>query len=97
MRLDSRTAAIIGSLSSNRVGDGLFAVDVFARLHGIDQDAHVPVVGRGDDHGVDIFAVEQRAVVSVFLGVRRMRGFGGDQVRFVDIAHAPQYRSTRPD
>ena len=34
----------------------LFAVDVLAGVHGVDGDILVPVVGRGDDDGVDIRA-----------------------------------------
>ena len=36
------------------VGDRLFQVNVFARRQGIACHAHVPVVGGGDEHRVDI-------------------------------------------
>ncbi len=42
----------------------LFAVDVLAGLHGVDGGALVPVVGGGDDDGVDVFAGEDLAVVA---------------------------------
>ncbi len=69
-----------------RMSDGLFAISILARLQRIRQHPHVPMVGRGDDHGIHVLAVEQRAMVAVFLGVRGMRGFGGDQMRFVNVA-----------
>ena len=43
---------------------GLFAVDVFAGLHGVDGGLLVPVVGGADDDGVDIFAREDLVVVA---------------------------------
>ena len=42
----------------------LLAVHVLARLAGVDRHQRVPVVGRGDDDGVDVLAVEQLAVVA---------------------------------
>ena len=47
----------------------LLAVDVLARLHGVDADLGVPVVGRADDDGVDVLAVEELAVVLVDVGL----------------------------
>ena len=43
---------------------GLFAVDIFAGFHGVDSGLFVPVVGRGDDHGVNIVAGEDLVVVA---------------------------------
>ena len=37
-----------------RVGDGLFEVDVFAGGDGVGGHADVPVVGRGDEDGVEV-------------------------------------------
>ena len=51
------------------VADGLLAVDVLAGHHGVDRRQGVPVVGRGDDDGVDVLAVEQLAIVLDGLGV----------------------------
>src|SRR5207244_1295923 len=49
------------------LGDGeaerLLAVDVLARLAGVDGDQGVPVIRRGDDHRIDVLEVEQLAVV----------------------------------
>ena len=47
------------------VGEGLLDVDVLARLAGPDGGQGVPVVGRGDGHGVDGLVVEQLAEVAV--------------------------------
>ena len=75
-------------------GDGvrqrLFAVDVLARLaraHGLQG---VPMVGRADDHGVDVLAFEQLAEVAVdvalaVLGGHRLLGVG--RTLLVDVAH----------
>ena len=43
---------------------GLFAIDVFARLHRIDGGLLVPMVGGGDDNGIDILASQDLAVVA---------------------------------
>src|SRR5262249_40300534 len=45
------------------------AVDVLAGLHGVNADLGVPVVGRADDDGVDVAAVEQLAVVLAHVGL----------------------------
>ncbi len=42
----------------------LFEVDVFAGMHGVDGCLFVPVVGCGDEDGVDVFAGEDLAVVA---------------------------------
>ena len=69
------------------MGDGLLAVDVLAGAHGGDGDGHVPVVGRADDDGVDVFAVEDVAVVEAVGGVGGGElGFGFQAARFVDVA-----------
>jgi len=54
----------------NRVGDGLFAVDIFAGGYGVEDHADVPVVGGADDDRVDIFAVEEYPVVLIGLALR---------------------------
>ncbi len=48
----------------------LFEVDVLARVHGVDGSLLVPVIGRGDEDGVDVLAGEDLAVVA-----------GGEEVR----------------
>ena len=57
----------------NGVGDGLLEVDVFARGEGVDGHFDVMVVGSGDEDGVDVFVVEDGAVVEV------AGGFGGSE------------------
>ena len=57
--------------------------------HGVDADLGVPVVGRADDHGVDVVAVEELAVVFVDVGLALadaivLLGFFG--VAAVDVA-----------
>ena len=47
------------------VGERLLDVDVLARLAGPDRGQGMPMVGRGDDHGVDVLVVEQFADVAV--------------------------------
>jgi hypothetical protein len=42
----------------------LFAVDVFACRKAIENDAAMLEVGDGDDDSIDVFAIEQRAVVA---------------------------------
>ena len=46
------------------VRDRLLDIDVLAGQHGLDRGQGVPVVGRGDDDAVDVFAVEHGAVVA---------------------------------
>src|SRR5206468_7376323 len=38
--------------------DGLFAIDIFAGLHGPNGHQRMPVVRRGDRHDIDVFVVE---------------------------------------
>ena len=64
----------------------LLDVDVLARFHRVDDHAGVPVVRRGDDHGVDRFVVEQLAVVVERLGAGGSFFEAGLQVGLVDIA-----------
>jgi hypothetical protein len=48
-----------GEAVCGAVRHGLFAVDIFARGYCVDQDLLMPVVGYGNDDGVDFFVVEQ--------------------------------------
>lgn len=57
----------------------LFDVDVLARLAGVDTDRPVPVVGSGDDDGVDVLVAEHAFVFLVGLD-----GAAGDGGRFID-------------
>ena len=43
----------------DREGHRLLAVDILSSAHGFDGDQGVPVVGRDDGNGVDVFAFEQ--------------------------------------
>ena len=46
----------------------LFAVDVFSGVHRFDRDLGVPVVGRGDHDRIDVFSIEDLAIVLVGVG-----------------------------
>ena len=61
------------------VGHRLLDVNVLAGAEGGQGDRGVHVVGRGDHHRVDVFAlVEEHAVVAVLLGLgERLEGAGG--------------------
>ena len=70
----------------DRVGQRLLHVHVLAGGAGVDHLQAVPVVGRADDHGVDVVAVEQRAVVGV---ERRPAAAHRLQVAGPPVEHAP--------
>ena len=53
-----------GEPVGNVVRHGFFAVDVFAGGEAVEHDAAVLEVGDRNDDGVDIFAIEERAVVA---------------------------------
>jgi hypothetical protein len=61
------------------VRDGFFDVDVLARLAGPDRGEGVPVVGRGDGDGVDVFVLQRVAHVLVELRGLALRV--GDELR----------------
>ncbi len=46
------------------VGHGLFAVDVFAGMDGIDDDLLVPMVGNGGDEAIDFLVLEKVLVAA---------------------------------
>ena len=58
LRFDDHVA--IGYFAHHR----LLAVDVFAGVKSVGGDTGVPVIGRGDDDGIDIAAGEQFAVIA---------------------------------
>src|SRR5262249_3535345 len=64
----------------------LLDVDVLARVAGVDHLQGVPVVGRRDDHGVDILALEQPAIVAKLLRLAAALLGGGVHVRLVGVA-----------
>ena len=69
----------------NGVSDGLFEIDVFAGGQGVDSHAHMPVVGRCDDDGVELL-LEDLAIVRMSGGDAVGAGFNGVATRGVDVA-----------
>ena len=68
------------------VGDRLFQINVFAGGQGIDRHANVPVVGRRDEHGIDV-GCEHLAIIQMG-GRHSVRPFPDRiAVRPVHIAH----------
>ena len=57
----------------------LFAINVFAGLHGGDGDQRVPMVGRRNHHGADVLSIEQ--VAKIFVQRRSGRGAGQNVLR----------------
>ena len=70
------TADLVAQLDRllDRVRHRLFAVDMLARFERIAGDLGVPVVGRGDQHGVDIVTLEDFAIVAVTFRLRDRLG-----------------------
>ena len=56
-----------GPALADVVGDGLLAVDVLLGHAGEDERDGVPVIGRADDDGVNVFPIEDRAKVDARL------------------------------
>jgi len=52
------------------VGHRFLDIDVFAGRHRLQCHRRVPVVGGGDQHGVDVAAVQEPAVIACGLGLR---------------------------
>src|SRR5438876_62966 len=50
----------------------LLAIDVLAGLQGVDRHLGMPVIDGGNQHGVDIFSVEQLAVIAIRGGVSQL-------------------------
>jgi hypothetical protein len=77
-----------GVTQLDRLFDGvrhrLFAVDMLARFERVAGDLRVPMIGRGDQHGVDIFAIKQLAIVAVALAFRD--GLGPRDSAPIDVA-----------
>ena len=65
----------------------LLAVDVLARLARVDGVERVPVVGRADDHSVNVLPVEELAVVVVCLRPLPRDAMGVPQPALVHVAH----------
>src|SRR5262249_52418963 len=60
-------------------GERLLGVNVVAGLHGDDARTRAGVIGRGDDHGVELFVVEHLPVfwVDLPVDVAALGGFSG--------------------
>ena len=65
---------------------GLLDIDILPGLAGVDGLQGVPVVGRGDDHGVHVLQLEELAVVLEPLGVGADLLRGKVEVGLVDVA-----------
>src|SRR5262249_48693027 len=73
-----------GAAFADRVGERLLDEDVLAGAAGGDGGQGVPVVGRGDHDGVDIFDIEQLAEIVEFGGRLPLR-FGYDIGGAIDV------------
>ena len=80
-RLDHRAAF------ADIVRERLFDVDVFASLAGEHRDGGVPVVGRGDMNGVDVFPLQQPPEILIRLRLRTGPFFRTLGVRKIHIGH----------
>src|SRR6266567_1242059 len=83
----------------NRVADGLFDIDVSARVDGSDRYQRVPMVGRGDNGDLGPLALQELAEIFIASGLRAtklldVRGGGVELVR-VHIAHSDDLSSPR--
>ena len=87
-----RSCAAITSLPCfDLLHHGLLAVDVLAGVQRVDGDARVPVVGRGDDHGVDVLARQHLAIVARGEEVVAADFLGARQAAVVDVADGHQF------
>ena len=58
--------------------EGLFAIDIFARIDSIQRNGNVPVIWRRNQNGIGFRTLEQRPVIAKLLNVglfRLLRGF----------------------
>ncbi len=66
---------------------GLLEIDMLARLHRMDGERRVLVVGRGDQHRVDVLRGQQLAIIG--MAARARIGFAGTGgIAIVDQLHA---------
>src|SRR6185503_19900420 len=64
----------------------LFAIPVFAGLHGVQAHLPVPVVGRGDDYGVHVRPRQLLTIIASGEDLIAPELFGAGQAALVDIA-----------
>ena len=65
----------------------LFAINVLAGIERGQRDGGVPMIGRADRHGFDVFPLEQLAVVFVDVRFFEMRFFGRVGILAKDVAN----------
>ena len=70
---------------------GLLAVDIFAGVESVSGNAGVPVIGRGDDDGVDIAAGEQFAIVASGENVLAVAFLGERAATVVDVGNSDDF------
>ena len=74
-----------GKAVFERVRHGFFAVGIFAGLRRFDHQTAVPMVGRRDNHGVNVLAVEEAAIFASGVNVLLQHFLGGLVPRVVQI------------
>ena len=88
MRLCLCAASTMEKPSSTSVRHRLFAVDVFAGGDSVFEDVAVLMVHGGDQDGVYIFAIKDRAVVAGRRDAGILDGFlRGDVTAVIEVAH----------
>src|SRR5712692_7696339 len=64
----------------------LLAIDVLSGLHRINGNFSVPMVGRCNQNGVNVFSLEQLAVVQMAISLANV--FGAGDPPLIDIGHS---------
>ncbi len=72
------------------VDHGLFEIDVFACAHRVYGGLLVPVVGRGDDDGVDVFAGQDLFVVAGGEEIVAPELFGAGEAAVVAVGYGDE-------
>ena len=70
---------------------GLLAVDILAGIHGVDGDFGMPVVGRGDEHGIDIRPRQHLAIIARGEKLLAPTLFGAREPPLVDVGDRHQF------
>ena len=68
--------------------EGLFAIDILARLQGFDADLRVPVVGSADGDDINVLPFEQLAIIGQGFGLGVLDGALG--VIGIHVGHGQQ-------